>query len=352
MNTTLKSMVLLALVWACAKKDPTPSTPTTPIVVDKNFVPAGWKSLAKIIPPGASAATTVAIGNKIYMGLGYSGTTGYSSTSNRWFEYDIQSDKWTEKASFPGTSRANAVGFQINGKAYVGLGSNYDRVANGDVYIDFYEYDPTTDKWTKKADFPAWGRDQPAYFTIGKKGYVGTGNFDPFSPTTVLRDFYEYDAEANKWKRLADFPSDERCRAMGFSIGDTGYIGGGENAALSKLNDMYTYSPETNTWRAIKSLPTPISRARGTSVVGMGYIIGGLIGTTGSDSSTNKVLKYDPATNTWTELTEIATDDATRKSRYYPFATGIGSKLYIGGGSAQPTTAPINKTDFYEFAIP
>lgn len=98
-----------------------------------------------------------------------------------------------------------AISFVIGGKIYVGLGTNYDGNTKGATYVDFYQYDPATDKWTEKSSFRGSGRDQPVSFVIGNKGYVGTGNTDPFYAATVTADFYEYDPATDKWTTKAPF---------------------------------------------------------------------------------------------------------------------------------------------------
>jgi len=59
-------------------------------------------------------------------------------------------------------------------------------------------------------------------FSIGNKGYIGTG-YDP----SYKNDFWEYDPTANNWTRKADFLGSARQLAVGFSIGNKGYIGTG-----------------------------------------------------------------------------------------------------------------------------
>ena len=51
---------------------------------------------------------------------------------------------------------------------------DYDRIEY-DLKNDFWEYNPSTNKWTRKADFAGgdwWGATG---FSIGAKGYIGTG---------------------------------------------------------------------------------------------------------------------------------------------------------------------------------
>ncbi len=57
-------------------------------------------------------------------------------------------DTWVQKADFGGTPRAEAVGFSIGNKGYIGTGNG-----EGGEGKDFWQYDPATDTWTQKADF-------------------------------------------------------------------------------------------------------------------------------------------------------------------------------------------------------
>ena len=52
------------------------------------------------------------------------------------------------------------------------------------------------DTWTQRADFGGTGRYAAVGFSIGSKGYIGTGND---SHATLLKDFWEYDPAANTW---------------------------------------------------------------------------------------------------------------------------------------------------------
>jgi hypothetical protein len=62
---------------------------------------------------------------------------------------------WTQKADFGGTERLSAVGFSIGTKGYIGTGGKYP----DPPYSDFWEYDPATDVWTQKADFAGSPRE-------------------------------------------------------------------------------------------------------------------------------------------------------------------------------------------------
>ena len=346
---TYVAMLATCAVLSCGKTNtPAPSTPVVvpPVNTVKAYTPDGWKALESFISPRL-CATAVTINEKIYAGLGYSGSSGYGSLSNDWNEYDPATSKWTAKAAFPGSERANAVGFVVNGKVYVGLGTNYNRAIKGDVYRDFYEYDPATDKWTKKADFTGSGRDQPVYFSIGNKGYVGTGNSDPFDAATVLSDFWEYDPATDKWTQKADLKGTARCRAFGFALGGKGYAGGGEDRNVMKQKDCYEYDPLKNEWTAKADYPELVSRARGFSFGDFGYLTGGII--TANDKTSEVVYKYNPKDNTWTKSSDLAVEDDSRKGRFYQIAVATKTKAYIGLGANGSGTSPANQKDFYEY---
>jgi N-acetylneuraminic acid mutarotase len=89
---------------------------------------------------------------------------------------------WLQKTNFGGAGRESAVGFSIGSKGYIGTG----RDTNGIFLNDFWEYDPVTDSWTQKADMGGSLRQCAVGFSIGAKGYIGTG----YTITGYLNDFW------------------------------------------------------------------------------------------------------------------------------------------------------------------
>ncbi|MBN1226336.1 MAG: hypothetical protein JXA79_05045, partial [Deltaproteobacteria bacterium] len=98
--------------------------------------------------------------------------------------------------------------------------------------------------WTQKTDFGGEERSYAVGFSIGDKGYVGTGYG---SITQRLDDFWEYDPDANTWTQKADFGGTGRSYATGFSIGDKGYIGMGTVDVEVRTKDFWEYEPEDTT---------------------------------------------------------------------------------------------------------
>ncbi len=150
--------------------------------------------------------------------------------------------------------------------------------------------------WTEMSVFNEEPRSSSSAFTIGDRGYMGTG----FDGDDYLKDFWAYDMATNSWQQLADFPGIERSSAVGFSSNGLGYMGTGFNGdSNEELSDFYSYNPDTNTW-------TPIADFGGSArygAVGFGSDTNGYVGT-GFDGDNDKkdFWKYDPITDTWEEI--------------------------------------------------
>jgi N-acetylneuraminic acid mutarotase len=204
---------------------------------DVNGNPMGeWTQKANFPGSGRDDATAFVVGTKAYVGLGaYSGP--------QFYEYDPQADSWTPISPFPGPARVGAASFTIGNKAYVGIGAADYSGANG-VYEEFWEYDPATDTWTQKANFGGGRRFFAGRFSIGGKGYVGTGIDDAF----IYNDFWEYDPATDTWSPKAAFGGGYRAWQVGggFAIGNTGYLGLGADASFNRYNDLWTYQINTS----------------------------------------------------------------------------------------------------------
>src|SRR6187431_1721987 len=85
------------------------------------------------------------------------------------FSFLAKADYWTQKADFGGAARCVAVGFSIGNKGFIGTGYG------ATTYDDFWEYDPDLNIWTQKADFGGMSRRNAVGFSINNKGYIGCG---------------------------------------------------------------------------------------------------------------------------------------------------------------------------------
>jgi len=202
-----------------------------------------WTQKADFGGTARNYAVGFSIGNKGYIGTGNDGDL----TKDFW-EYDPATDTWTQKADFGGSARDQAAGFSIGSKGYIGLGRSVENLDK-----DFWEYDPATDAWTQKADFGGVARALTASFSIGSKGYVGMGVFSVPIETLVnaLKDLWEYDPATDTWTEKADFGGGTRTTSFSFSIGAKGYIGTGMPFYMEyPLSDFWEFDPAgTGTFR-------------------------------------------------------------------------------------------------------
>jgi N-acetylneuraminic acid mutarotase len=187
------------------------------------------------VTPVRNGAVGFSIGTKGYIGLGIKVEGMYNSYYNDLWEWDQETNLWTEKADFPGGLRTEAVGFSIGNKGYIGIGSVGITSSR-----EFWEWDQATNVWTQKAEFGGDARSAVVAFSIGDKGYIGTGMGDD-PQRTAYRDIWEWDQATNVWTQKANFGGSARASAVGFSIGSKGYIGIG--AGGTYLNDFWEYDP-------------------------------------------------------------------------------------------------------------
>lgn len=219
-------------------------------------------------------------------------------------------DTWTRKIDFFGVGRYEATGFSIGNKGYIGTGhdDNY-------TYLnDFWEYDQATDSWTQIANIGGGNRTGAVGFSIANKGYVGTG--------AGAKDFWEYDPLTNTWTQKANFGGLGRTDAFGFSIGNKGYIGGGETYS-NYFNDFWEYNPATNLWTQKAPFFVARSKAIAFSIGGKGYAG---IGTSFGAGPQYEFCVYNPVNNTWSGI------NFPGQVRENAFAFAIGGKGYVGGG--------------------
>lgn len=140
---------------------------------------------------------------------------------------------------------------------------------------DFWEYDPVTDTWIQKADFADTAPYGAVGFSIGDKGYAGTG-YSESAGFVSFNYFWQYDPAVDTWTQKADFGGTPRFDAVGFSIGNKGYIGSG-----SDTKDFWEYTPQ------ISSCSVP----QNLSVAGIAFSSARLTWDSGGDAA-SYVVSY------------------------------------------------------------
>ncbi len=254
-------------------------------------------------PIGYWEITSVAINNKIYLygGSAYS-PLGYNI--DLW-EYDFATKMFTCKSVIGPTGRERHAAVAINGKMYVFGGMSY--VNSIVFYKDLWEYDPVTNKWTKKADAPTTGG--------GKAAVVYNGKMYVFSGYNLLI----YDPITDKWEQKT---TNNHTGQTAVVINDKVYLYGTYDSKSNRLGELWEYDPAANTWTRKKDGPVESVGQQAVALNGKMYLSGG----SDNNGSRGDLWEYNPKTDVWAQ--RKASGVHSRNS-----ATEMNDKMYIYGGS-------------------
>lgn len=264
-----------------------------------------WKKGDDFEEDARSEAISFTIGDYAYVGMGARGTSN-SERFKDMMEYNLARRYWTQKADLPGAARSSAVAFSIGTKGYVGTG--YD----GSVRLnDFWEYDQALNQWTQKTSFAGTARYDAVAFVLNGKGYVGCG-----TDGNYLKDMWQFDPSGNggqgSWEQKASVGGSKRSAAMAFVVNNTAYVFGGNNNGEIQ-QDLWAYNESDNLWEEKNKIYDAtddsfdddygsIARQNGVT-----FIIDNLVylatGEGGSGSINSTTWRYDPTSDRWIEKT-------------------------------------------------
>jgi N-acetylneuraminic acid mutarotase len=255
--------------------------------------------------------------------LGYicSGVNTSEISLNDLWTYNPESDSWEQKANLPGSVRRNAIGFSIDGVGYVGMGMDSVVASESIPLFDFWAYHPENNTWEQKADFPGSGGSGIYFataFTADGKGYVCGGKS---GPNDYSNELWEYKPSIDQWTQRANFPGGVRYQLSSFTIYNKCYVGLGVNQDVFK-KDFYMYNPGSNEWSQIEDFPSERGSASSFSINNRGYIClgtnGGLLG---------DLIQYNPDSNEW--AIKCSYSGSERKSAV---SFVINNSAYVGTG--------------------
>ena len=220
------------------------------------------------------------------------------------------------------------------------------------MYKRQYEYNPATDKWTKKQPMP-----RPAHhaalaaangkifvmggFVVPKDNAIPVGGaWEP------IDNAWEYDPAADSWKSLPPLPG-KRGAALAAEAGGKIYVIGGATTVDGSNDPFFTffgpskvlatndvYDPVKNKWESRTPMSVARNHAFGAAVNGKIYVIGGRTGHAFILSATNTdvVEEYNPVSNSWS---------APKERMPTPRSGGAsgtdGRRIYVAGGEVTTT---------------
>ena len=197
-----------------------------------------WTKKQQFPSAGRFGVASFTVNNKGYICFGNKGNA-LGPLSKQLWEYDPVTDSWASKSPFPGHARYGSYAFSIGDKGYAGLGGKKDNQGNYKFYDDFWEYNPSIDMWTQKANYPE-RRSYPVGFVLNDLGYVGLGN----NNGTVNSKFYAYDPVLDSWSYQTTLPANSRSVGIGFALNEKAYVGLGENFTTATFfKDIWEYVP-------------------------------------------------------------------------------------------------------------
>jgi N-acetylneuraminic acid mutarotase len=255
------------------------------------------------------------------------------------------SGHWIKLAPVPRTAEEFTF-VAANGKIYLIGGNENPGTGTGILSLGLVqEYDPATDKWTKKKDMPIRSNHMAAAEYRGKI-YLSGGveMLEGGKGELPTARNWEYDPAADAWKALAPMPTARTAAAAVEAGGKIYVIGGasvhpgmkvvplGGNTPHRALGTNEAYDPATDRWETRQAMPTARNHAAIGAVDGKIYVIGGRAGASGLGQATpvniNEV--YDPATDMWGA--PRAKMPTNRDG--FGWATYKG-KIYVAGGQAE-----------------
>ncbi len=237
---------------------------------------------------------------------------------------NLSADKfvWNAKANYPSFPRHRVSGISIGNRGYMGMG----HINSGTIslaYHDWWEYDPSTDSWSQKADYPL-DRFAVVGFSIGNKGYMGSGNEQSFGDR---QEFFEYDPITNVWTPKANFPFPAGGNTA-FAINGIGYMGLGNGLGL------YSYSPILNTWTSVSTPIGPSDYSSSFVIANKAYIL---------PAFGTAFYEFDPSTGLTTTKAPFIGD-----VRYAAVSFAVRNQGYIGLGWSWTSGGCLKDFYFYD----
>lgn len=220
-----------------------------------------WLRVADFPGSGRSRAVAFSLNGRGYVGTGSSDGVTYLQD---FYEFDPaagQSGTWTKIADLP-SARAGSIAFTVSNRSFVGAGIS----SNGSTSSDLFEYDGNTNTWTQRT---GGIKHQNGFaMVIDDFVYVGGG----MNNGVPVQEFYRFDAtqidkNLNPWSQLSGLSGRDlngnpvaqpspRELASTFTVNGKGYLVAGSNS--STFSDTWQYDPVKDSWIQCFSFSTNV----------------------------------------------------------------------------------------------
>jgi hypothetical protein len=204
-------------------------------------------------------------GDKMYSGLWQPGNVGYGTWDGVVYTVNQNTGTLAEVAPFPGTGTIGYSSFSIGNKGYVMGGFT----TSLQMSQQFWEYDFDTNVWTDKGTMPGGARAEGSVFVVGNEVYFGLGitrfiNGELNNPSYSTEWIKFNPANPTDYTRLQSFPGARRRGAKGFVLNRKVYLGWGHGPTNIGLNerpdDFWEFNPSKNVWIKKANVPGNIGQ--------------------------------------------------------------------------------------------
>lgn len=228
---------------------------STSEVFDPSLIPSGispWKEIAPI-PIPVTHVGAVVVGSSIWFPGGFAGNDpGYSIKNVQ--IYDTKTNTWSDGPSLPEPLASHAA-VRLGNYFHVFGGLLPDRQTDTGVHY-VLDLSNQGDGWKKAAPLP-FPRNHLSGVALAGKIYAIGGQFGHDEAWSDQRFLHEYDPISDKWTRKADLPLDRSHFEPG-TISKNGkiIIVGGRNRKNDVILDKITeYDPDLDKWKELDPLP-------------------------------------------------------------------------------------------------
>lgn len=169
------------------------------------------------------------------------------------WEYNPTTNTWTKRANYPNGGRSAAVAFSFdNDKLAAGLGQDG---RNGVLRADMAEYNRSNNTWVLKDSFPIrnGGKVDAGSFSFANVGFVVCGFDGQWS-----KEFWQYDGTSGVWQQYPDYIDSGRHLGVSWMIGRMGYYGTGFRGNNDELRSIAKYLIDTNTILITTNFPDSV----------------------------------------------------------------------------------------------
>ena len=270
------------------------------------------------------------------------GGLAYNAGANDTQAYDPSANTWTNvhaSGTLPSARWAHSMAYDPSTHRLIMFGGS-----SGPPYPllnDTWVYNTTTNTWTELSPSgvlpPARGAQAMAYDpSSGRLIMFGGEAGGPDSAQHFLNDTWAYDPATNTWAELNPVGTLPRARiqpAMAYDPSSGRLIMFGGFLSSAAANDTWAYDPATNTWAELSPSGT-LPLARGGHSIAYEPSTHRLIlfgGSNGSSTRFNDTWAYDPAANTWTELKPSVPLPDARTSQSMVYDPVTGQVIMFGG---------------------